>query len=604
MTALYKPTIRLLNEGDGWSKKDWTPAYAPYECGYTPLTNDPVHRYWTWGVWATLSHVGHEILDELIADGWEPWSEETRPYFFSARNQGAHILRVEEASFKTQEWVRTEDIHFARRYPVALAHRAARSESEKEMFSRIRIGSCALIDDHDHSCVYSLEQLRQHAEAKELCDIIHEGLKLALEGTPAARCERWAQTHKAAKRLAILYWELHQMQRPPDARSRQNVRAETLPMIPSVIRDRAMLTAIGSPMEALLAAYSDGQEGARHWLGREEQAIPTYTHQSAHGKTQLQLRPSDEKAPGQRWDEVGKLSDYDGDVLLILAAQQIMGKPDERGYVWISSKAILDYRGIEPIWKKQNGKVRRAGHRTEDQEKIAAIMARMVTSWVRVEEWIIMELACPGTTKQKCPAKKKRVLYTREDRLLDVGSVIRQKGPSNRDAMATQGRNGTPVAWKYRLGSWIDPFLSGANSQVAWLFQQALKYDPYRHGQEKRLARHLSWHFLRHARPDGIEPLLCRVNDILTITKIVPDERYPGRARTRLEDVLKRLKEDGLISTWFYGSVRGENSGMRKKHWLPVWLMMVVRIEIHPPASPLALREIPLSPRTEGTRDR
>jgi hypothetical protein len=570
MTELYKPKIKpsrgMGYEGDG---ETMIPTRSPYEFGYIPITSDPDHHYWTWGVWAALYQCGQDILDELIADGWEPWSDETRPFFFYAHNQGSQILIIEEASFKTQEWVRTEDIRFAKRYPVALSHRAARSVSEKEIFRSMRIGSCALVGDGNTSRVYFLEQLPDPEEAKELIDTINEGIGQTLDDNRATmqahRRELWPQTHEAAKLLAEMYWELHQQLRPPVARPPQEVSASALPR-----------------------------------LGREEKALPIYIHEGAHGKTQLQLRASeegkpDEKALEQLWDEVDKLSDYDGDVLLILAAQQITSKPDERGYVWISSKAILDYRGIEPIWKKQsNGKTRRAGHRTEDQEKIAVIMGRMGNSWVQVEEWIVTELARPT---KKAQTKEKRTLYTREDRLLDVGSIIRQKELSDGDEV-TRLRNGTPVAWRYRLGSWIDPFLSGANRQVAWLFQQALKYDPYRHGAEKRLARYLSWYFLRNAKPDGIDPIQCRVNDLLALMKISVDERYPGRARKRLEDALNRLKEDQVAISWSY-DILGEAPSKGKKKWLPQWLMMVVQIEIKPPASPLALREIPLSPQLE-----
>ena len=299
MTELYKPKIKppkgMGYEGDG---EKMIPSRAPYEFGYIPITSDPDHHYWTWGVWASLYKVGQDILDELTADGWEPWSDETRPYFFYAHNQGSQILIVEEASFKTQEWVRSEDIRFAKQCPVALAHRAARNVSETEIFSSLRFGSCAMIDDWGPSRVYYLEQLPLQEEAKELCDTINAGLGLELDDNRATmlarRRESWPQTHEAAKLLAEMYWELHQQLRPPAARPPQEVSVSALPMIPSVIRDNALLTAIGSPMEALLQAYSDAQEGALHWLGRDDQAIPTYSHQGEHGKTQLQLRPSKE----------------------------------------------------------------------------------------------------------------------------------------------------------------------------------------------------------------------------------------------------------------------------------------------------------------------
>lgn len=92
MTELYKPKIKPPEgtgyEGDSW---DVIPKFSPYEFSYIPITTDPDHHCWTWGVWAALYKVGQDILDELIADGWEPWSDETRPYFFYAHNQGSAV---------------------------------------------------------------------------------------------------------------------------------------------------------------------------------------------------------------------------------------------------------------------------------------------------------------------------------------------------------------------------------------------------------------------------------------------------------------------------------------------------------------------------------
>jgi hypothetical protein len=77
---------------------------------------------------------------------------------------------------------------------------------------------------------------------------------------------------------------------------------------------------------------------------------------------------------------------------------------------------------------------------------------------------------------------------------------------------------------------------------VAWLYQQALRHDPYRHGPEKRVARHLSWYFLRCAQPEGMDPLVYRVGELLIMLRI----------RKRMEDVLHRLQEDLLIANWSY----------------------------------------------------
>jgi hypothetical protein len=104
--------------------------------------------------------------------------------------------------------------------------------------------------------------------------------------------------------------------------------------------------------------------------------------------------------------------------------------------------------------RRINGKLRRAGYRTKDQGKIATIMARMGYSWVQVEEWIITDAHSPPAKKARARSKaaEKRTISTREDRLLDISSIIwQQEIPGEEDETAEHQRKGMPIARRYRL---------------------------------------------------------------------------------------------------------------------------------------------------------
>ncbi len=584
---LYKPVHHKPPSGRGYEGADpWssTPLHAPYEPSFITIPGFPGRRFWTWGIFALLKQVGEEVLAELRADGWEPWTDETRELFLLLESQFAQTLIVVEAQGGAQRyWARTADIEHAQRYPVLLTYQSGEEEYPHAAPPEMIIGACALVGDGSSFHLYTAEQLGE--EGRALCAHIREGMLLyPPEVDPSAeerrmrveqRLAAWERTHTAAQRLSSLYWALHQHTIGLDASS----PPRTLPAVPVVI-DKGALIASALPVQAVIAAYSNAHSGAEQWSTRKQ--LPTYVYSREDGTTHIQMRPGDPETAldtptiQSLWEQVRHLSDIDGDVLLTMIAQAIAAPHDEKGGTWITSKAILDYRGIKPITKKENGRVRRAGHRQEDLAEVASCISRMSNTWITVEQWIEGDI---NQEQQKKRSKKqKKYLYTRDSRLIVITDTIQQQelqreSGSRTSRQVESERPSLSVAWRYQPGSWLDPFLQGANRQVAWLLQQVLGYDPYHQMWEKRLGRYFTFHM--RMDPRGGTTITREIGTLIEELSLPVNSRDPEKTRQRLEKALKYLVSDGIISSWKY---HAENPKLPSRKWLETWLRCKIQV--------------------------
>jgi hypothetical protein len=582
---LYKPVHHRPPSGRGYEGAGpWslTPLHAPYEPSFITIPEFPSRRFWTWGIFTLLEQVGEEVLAELQAGDWEPWNDETRELFLLLESQFGQTLIVVEAQDTQRCWARTADIQHAQRYPVLLTYQSGEEEYPHSVPPEMVIGACALVGDGSSFHLYTAEQLSE--EGRTLCAQISEGMLLyPPEVDPSAeeRCVRveqrlaaWERTHTAARRLSSLYWMLHQHTIGLDTSS----PPRTLPAVPVVV-DKGALIASALPVQAVIAAYSNAHSGAEQWSPRKQ--LPTYAYSREDGTTHIQMRPGDPEAvldPAMiksLWEQVRHLSDIDGDVLLTMIAQAIAAPHDEKGGTWITSKAILDYRGIKPITKKENGRVRRAGHRQEDLAEVASCISRMSNTWITVEQWIEGDI---NQEQQKKRSKRQRkYLYTRDSRLIVITDTIRQQellqGSGSKTSRQVESEHPSlSVAWRYQLGSWLDPFLQGANRQMAWLLQQVLSYDPYHQMWEKRLGRYFTFHM--HMDPRGGTTITREIGTLIEELSLPVNCRDPERTRQRLEKALRYLVGDGIISSWNYHT---ENPKLPSRKWLETWLRCKVQ---------------------------
>lgn len=420
------------------------------------------------------------------------------------------------------------------------------------------------------------ERIRAELEALEEANTHYKALQVARNWySPETWLERWEGIRQMAQELAAAYRDAHQ------AAQRQTEEAtpkRKLPQIPDVFTEDGQVQIPSMmPVQVPLLGYSHGQSG-KGWLSDDE-GYPTFTHTTDNHSTSMQVRAAqNDTAPSEAtiqslWRQVREYSDLDGDVFLAMLAQTMIATPDEEGYIWITGGAILDYRGIAPIMKREgNDASRRAGHRTEDLIEVARCVGRQEAQWI-----VIRSMLEDSDAKGKGKRRGRR-MWTHESRLTQVAEVIRQH---ELDIEAEEGAPRAPsypVAWRYKMGTWLKPFLEGPNRKVAWLCQQALKYDPMREQWEKRLARYFVFHLRINAAGGGVS-IKRNVGKLIDELALPVDERNPERTRQRFERALDRLAADGQIDTWEYD---GDNAALPPRRWLETWRGWDVRIGADP----------------------
>ena len=135
------------------------------------------------------------------------------------------------------------------------------------------------------------------------------------------------------------------------------------------------------------------------------------------------------------------------------------------------------------------------------------------------------------------------------------------------------------MAWCYRPGPWLAPFLVPPNRQTALLAPTVLRYDPYHERWEKRLGRYLTFHLRMDARRAGGAPLVRRLGPLLDELGLPLDRRHPERTRSRCEAALDRLVRDGVIGAWAYTSAaRTDLAALPARRWLDQWRAATIAI--------------------------
>lgn len=275
------------------------------------------------------------------------------------------------------------------------------------------------------------------------------------------------------------------------------------------------------------------------------------------------------------WGAVKDLCDLDGDVLLAVLAHALdRAEPD--GTTWITADAILDDRGIRPKTERAGPVRYRAGHRREDRERVAASVERLERLWVQLQDIALLEPR-PG-------ARPRRTRLTHEGKLLLVADRLMQ--------------DGLPVAWRYRPGPWLDPFLLRPNRQTALLAQQVLRYDPYHECWEKRLAGYVTFHLRMDA--GRAAPLVRRIGPLLDELNLPVDRRHPERTRARFEGALGRLVRDGVIGAWSYTPAAQDTlASLPARRWIDTWRGLTITVR---PAAAVAAHYAAMAARLPTTR--
>ena len=320
-----------------------------------------------------------------------------------------------------------------------------------------------------------------------------------------------------------------------------------------------------APLETMLQGIQDAAEGAHSWADFETTTVPTYRRLMGRGGKDgvidLSVRLQDGDARARHtmlsilWGQVCELDDLTGDVLLAAFTHWLTHR--EEGSTWITADAILDYRGIKPITKKEGDSRRRAGHHLEHKAVIARAFEQLDHLWLNIDGVEVIELE--GT-------RRKPTKLHLESKAISISDRISQGGLSG---------GHLPIAWCYRPGNWAKPFLQEGFRQTALLAQKSLQYDPYRETWEKRLSRYFAFHWRIQAH-QGNYSQPYRVTTLLKAIAMEPNARYPQKTRERLEKALDRLQKDKVIADWEYR--KGEEGALPTKGWLTTWLSWTVKV--------------------------
>ncbi len=346
-----------------------------------------------------------------------------------------------------------------------------------------------------------------------------------------------------------------------------------LPDIPNPFIGDKMKTLSDQVTQTTLGAISAAQSGGIDW--DEENNFPTYSRKVDSGMTSVQIRPPDVPSGpilDISYESLRRLlstfNDIDGDVLLLMIAEALVQTPDERGMVWISAGKLLDYRGIDPIYKtNENGIKIRHGHRQEALIRAGESIERLASLWVAVALNIYEDKPSGQTKSKKRPPKR---AYTRESRLIEISEIIYQHELIGEQNIPT---NRYPVAWRFRIGPWHQPFLTGANRQMALITRTALKYEAQ---FEKRLARYCIFHLRMNSGGGQITRKLQTIFDELHLSINQSD---PQKTRDRFEKAMNRLVTDNQIAEWHYSETYGD---LPSRGWLPTWLARKIDIIVAP----------------------
>ena len=355
---------------------------------------------------------------------------------------------------------------------------------------------------------------------------------------------------------------------PPQATPRPALPAiphafqDGMASIPSCLPAQGILAAIHHGMDEQDAENASRSADRRRWQ-RAPDGLPYFTWQPKKGSGQIAtyLRPDETTVVTQDvadllWQKARGLKDHDGDVLLACLVQAMHHRLED-GTTWISADAVLHYRGIQPIMKHENGQRRRAGQRTEDIAQVAASMANLEALWVQVREINILEA--------RAGKRPKPTRFTHESRVLAITDRI------------TQGEAGSaalPIAWRFKPGSWLEPFLAAPYRQTALMMRKTLEYDPYRQKWEKRLARYATFHLRMNASATDQAGEGRQIGTLLDELNLPLDMRHPERTKARLHRALDQLVRDEVIGSWDY-TKKGKEiaAALPARGWLADWLM-------------------------------
>lgn len=473
-------------------------------------------------------------------------------------------------------WFHKDDIAFAEKYPVIFPILTRRDAPPvpgyNEQFGAI--GICI----HDKPQAFLIHQLS--SEAQELFDRMHRCVDALTATTPINQGTVLSEVHHMAQELAKAYYEHYNQESQRDITTKQ--QRNIPPSISDIFVTGAALMPTNQVFQDVLGSIHNAASGAGRWQFPPN-SPPFYSHTTKSGSTIIEIMHDDKEilddhATESLWAQVREFTDLDGDTALCMIAQLIKGPMDDSRSTWFFSSNMLDYRGIQPIMKADTpgGKKRRAGHRQEDLQDIADSVSRVSNMWLTIERFIHEE--APRSKR----GKGKRREYTHKGRFIPIDEVwYQQELPSGDSPIERHLAPRMAIGWRIRAGEWLNTFLSKQNRYVAYLCQQALKYDPHNEKWEKRLARYFFFHIRMNAASGGV--FNREIGKMIDELSLPVEEDRPQRTKDRFEKAMNRLVQDEQINGWEYV----EKIEYKARGWIKTWLQSRIAVYVASPIKPI-----------------
>ena len=520
------------------------------------------------------------VLRQLRASHWVSIPAAHPERIFCLLGQLLPLRSVRRAEGDAEPWAKEPDLEAVKATPVALgfalpANVAVGGTEEmiavEQALPPAQIGEVGFVFAGSRVICYSVETLGE--EGYSIWRLLSDELR---DLEYAGSAEDWShprpRLQELARRLAELYWTSHRGRALSTARS-MSAGGQSL-----FSNQTSVPVPVALPLQAVFAAVSNAASGADGWVQQLDQP-PQYRYVRPEGTAIVKLgtggnrRPLDPRTITNLWEKVRRFDDVDNDVLLIALAQAMCGEQDAEGFVWLWASQILETRGIQPITKRDGSTVRPVGHRTEDLTRTSERVERLLHTRVTVR-------MSPEETPRSDGRRRYKRRYTEEAPLLQLGRVIRQHETetdlnSSPESAVTQSLS---IAWQYRPGPWILPYIDGPNRQFAWLCQQALRYDPHNQVWEKRLARYLLFN-LRINTAGGSGTIILKIGTLITELSLQLNKRDPEKTRQRFERAMGTLQEDGIIEVWGYPET---NPLLPARNWQPLWLEWDIFVSVAP----------------------
>lgn len=239
---------------------------------------------------------------------------------------------------------------------------------------------------------------------------------------------------------------------------------------------------------------------------------------------------------------------------------------DTEKSIELTADQILEARGL---LKKPGEGGRRGGYRREQREEVERQLKLLHSIMINVER---------GGSYTNKGGKRARGTYSLKSPAI-VLEYVEKWIPDSQ--LTVVDNNGLYKEWPedhysfvLRPGKVFATYMIGEEQQYAQLNEKAWQYDHARQSWEISLAYYFSrlWRIRAYKKNQLHQGITVRT--ILHEIGQSVDNRNPGRSRARLEKALDRLKEDKIISSWKYNSLKY----VKTRGWVEKWLDCKVEV--------------------------